>query len=59
MMGKNYVRPPIMHTNAINKNRDLRQCVALWEFIESYEGAGYELSVSERIISSVISADIL
>ena len=47
MMGKNYVRPPIMHTNAINKNRDLRQCVALWEFIESYEGAGYELSVKD------------
>lgn len=47
MMGKSYVRPPIMHTNAINKNRDLRQCVALWEFIESYEGAGYELSVKD------------
>ena len=47
MMGKNYVRPPIMHTNAINKNRDLRQCVALWEFIESYEGAGYELSIKD------------
>ncbi|MBO7404549.1 MAG: DUF2357 domain-containing protein, partial [Clostridia bacterium] len=44
MMGKSYIRPPVMHTNAINKNKDLRQCVALWEFIESYEGAGYELS---------------
>ena len=47
MMGKSYIRPPVMHTNAINKNRDLRQCVALWEFIESYEGAGYELSVKD------------
>ena len=62
-MGKNYIRPPVMHTNAINKNRDLRQCVALWEFIESYEGAGYELSVKDtaekiddRFLDEMLSA---
>ena len=35
-MGKTYVRPPVMRTNPILKNKNLRQCLALWEFIESY-----------------------
>ncbi len=36
-MGKTFVRPPIMRTNPILKNKNLRQCLALWEFIESYD----------------------
>jgi hypothetical protein len=36
-MGKSYIRPPVMRTNAILKNKYLRQCLALWEFIESYD----------------------
>ena len=36
-MGKVFVRPPIMRTNPILKNKNLRQCLALWEFIESYD----------------------
>lgn len=35
-MGKTYIRPPVMRTNPILKNKNLRQCLALWEFIESY-----------------------
>ncbi len=46
-MGQSYVRPPIMRTNPIMKNKNLRQCLALWEFIESYEGTGYEVLVRE------------
>ena len=46
-LGNNFVRPPILHTNAINKNKYLRQCLALWEFIESYEGIGYEMLIRE------------
>lgn len=44
-----YVRPPIMRTNAIMKNQDLKQCLVLWQYIESYDKIGYELNVSERI----------
>lgn len=40
-LGKNYVRPPIIRTNAILKNKDLRECLNLWEYIENYEKVGY------------------
>lgn len=46
-MGKNFVRPPIVRTNAITKNKDLSQCLALWQFIESYDKTGFEVSVKE------------
>lgn len=46
-MGKSYVRPPIMRTNAILKNKDLRQCLILWQFIESYENVGCEIELQE------------
>lgn len=48
-MGKNYVKPPVMRTNAILKNKYFRQCLALWEFIESYDDSGYGLIVNERL----------
>ncbi len=47
-MGQAFVRPPIMRTNPIMKNKNLRQCLALWQFIESYEGTGYEVFVQEN-----------
>ena len=40
-LGKNYVRPPVIRTNAILKNKNLRQCLDLWEYIESYDRVGY------------------
>ncbi|MFA7672307.1 MAG: hypothetical protein WCY62_00445 [Clostridia bacterium] len=45
-MGKAYVRPPIMRTNAITKNIYLRECLELWLFIESYESAGFAIESS-------------
>ena len=36
-MGNACIRPPVMHTNAILKNKNLSQCLELWEFIEGYE----------------------
>ncbi len=45
-MGKAYIRPPVMRTNAILKNVHLRQCLELWQFIESYESAGFEVESS-------------
>lgn len=46
-LGRAYIRPPVMRTNAITKNKDLRQCLMLWEFIESYEKIGYEIRIQE------------
>ncbi len=47
-MGKNYIRPPVMRTNAILKNKNLKQCLVLWEFIESYRDVGYGVLVQEN-----------
>ena len=47
-MDKNFVRPPIMRTNAILKNKYFRECLALWEFIESYDDAGYGITIDEK-----------
>ncbi len=47
-MDRNYIRPPIMRTNAILKNKYFRECLALWEFIESYDDAGYGITVDEK-----------
>ncbi|HBJ18767.1 MAG TPA: hypothetical protein DDY70_03355, partial [Clostridiales bacterium] len=54
-MDKNFVRPPIMRTNAILKNKYFRECLALWEFIERYEDAGYGITVDET--KKEVSAD--
>ena len=48
-MGKSYIRPPVMRTNAILKNKNLNQCLALWQFIEDYEQAGYSMLVQENL----------
>ncbi len=41
------VRPPIMRTNAIQKNPNFRACLKLWQFIQSYTDLGYEITVRE------------
>ena len=46
-MGQNYIRPPVMRTNAIMKNVDLKACLVLWQFIEGYDKKGYEINVSD------------
>ncbi len=46
-MDKKFVRPPIIRTNAITKNKNLRQCLLLWEFIESYDGIGCQIDIEE------------
>ena len=40
-LGKNYVRPPVIRTNAILKNKNLRELLNLWEYIEGYDKVGY------------------
>ena len=49
-LGNNFVRPPIMRTNAILKNVDLKACLALWQYILSYESAGYEINVEDTAL---------
>lgn len=44
-LGKNFIRPPVMRTNAIMKNVDLKACLTLWQYIESYDKVGYEINV--------------
>lgn len=60
-VGQNYVRPPVIRTNAILKNKDLRGCLALWEFLDGYEEAGYTLLVDrqEGTLTDGAEADIL
>ena len=40
-LGKNYIRPPVIRTNAILKNKNLRELLNLWEYIEGYDKVGY------------------
>ena len=44
-MGNVFIRPPVMRTNAIMKNVDLKACLTLWQFIEGYDKVGYEINV--------------
>ena len=48
-MGHSFIRPPVMRTNAILKNKNLRQCYELWQFIEGYDSAGYSMLLQESL----------
>ena len=49
-LGNNYVRPPIMRTNAIMKNVDMRACLTLWQYILGYDKVGYEINVEDTAL---------
>ena len=49
-LGNNYVRPPIMRTNALMKNVDLRACLNLWQYILNYDKSGYEINVEDTAL---------
>ncbi len=42
-MGKNYIRPPVIRTNAILKNKNFKECLTLWEFIDGFNAVGYSV----------------
>ena len=48
-LGKNYIRPPVIRTNAILKNKNLKECLNLWEYIESYDKVGYSFIGDHQI----------
>ncbi len=54
-LGRAYIRPPVIRTNAILKNKDMKECLKLWEYIESFEKVGY--SVKNSAESQMASAD--
>lgn len=49
-LGSNYIRPPVMRTNAIMKNVDLKACLTLWQYIESYDKVGYEINMQNTVL---------
>ena len=49
-LGSTYIRPPVMRTNAIMKNVDLKACLTLWQYIESYDKVGYEINVENTAV---------
>ena len=49
-LGNNFVRPPIMRTNAIMKNVDLKACLGLWQYVLGYEKIGYEINIEDTVL---------
>ena len=49
-MGNVSIRPPVVRTNAILKNKNLRQCLELWEFLEEYDESEAGVTTSEEEI---------
>ena len=45
-LGNTFIKPPVMRTNAIMKNVDLKGCLVLWQYIEGYDKVGYEINIS-------------
>ncbi|MBP5467112.1 MAG: DUF2357 domain-containing protein, partial [Clostridia bacterium] len=50
-MGNVCIFPPVVRTNPILKNKNLHQCLELWEFLEGYDD-GDGITVSEEEISA-------
>ena len=48
-LGRNFIRPPVMRTNAILKNKYFRDALELWEFIEGYDDFGLGVTVGEKV----------
>ena len=49
-LGNNFIQPPVMRTNAIMKNIDLKACLVLWQYILSYDKVGYEINVEDTAV---------
>lgn len=48
-LGRNYIRPPVIRTNAILKNKNLKELLNLWEYIENYDKVGYSFIADHMI----------
>ncbi len=47
-LGRNYIRPPVIRTNAILKNKNLKECLGLWEYIEGFDKVGYSVRTDKE-----------
>ena len=54
-LGNTYVRPPIMRTNAIMKNVDVKACLTLWQYIVAYDKVGYEINAEDTAMKPEMS----
>ncbi len=48
-LGRNFIRPPVIRTNAILKNKNLKECLNLWEYIEGCDKVGYSFVGDETL----------
>ncbi len=48
-LGRNYIRPPVIRTNAILKNKNLKECLTLWEYIEGFDKVGYTIRSEKEV----------
>ena len=55
VLGNSFIRPPVMRTNAIMKNVDLKACLTLWQYIESYDKVGYEINIEDTAVQPDIT----
>ena len=49
-LGNTFIRPPVMRTNAIMKNVDLKACLTLWQYIVGYDKVGYEINIENTAV---------
>ncbi len=48
-LGRNYIRPPVIRTNLILKNKNFRECLTLWEYVESFDKVGYTVRMDGAV----------
>ncbi len=48
-LGRAYIRPPVIRTNAILKNKNMKECLKLWEFIEGFDKVGYSVQTGAEV----------
>ena len=49
-LGNTFIRPPVMRTNAIMKNVELKACLTLWQYIVGYDKVGYEINIENTAV---------
>ena len=49
-LGNTYIRPPVMRTNAIMKNVELKACLTLWQYILGYDKVGYQINIENTAV---------
>lgn len=49
-LGNTFIKPPVMRTNAIMKNVELKACLTLWQYIEGYDKVGYEINIENTAV---------